>query len=120
MEKKMKSVSCSVVSDSLRSHGLYPARFLCSWNSSGKNTGVGSHFLLQKNMKKNIYIYIYIHIYICVYVYICITESFCYTADIKYNNVNQLYFNKNFFKFFFFNGPNTLTDALPRRYIDAK
>ena len=66
------------------------------------------------------YIYIYIHIYICVYVYICITESFCYTADIKYNNVNQLYFNKNFFKFFFFNGPNTLTDALPRRYIDAK
>ena len=28
--------------DSLRSHGLYTARLLCSWNYSGKNTGVGS------------------------------------------------------------------------------
>ena len=27
--------------DSLRLHGLYPIRFLCSWNSPGKNTGVG-------------------------------------------------------------------------------
>ena len=24
-----------------------PARFLCPWNSPGKNTGVGCHFLLQ-------------------------------------------------------------------------
>ena len=28
-------------------HGLYPARLLCPWISSGKNTGVGCHFLLQ-------------------------------------------------------------------------
>ena len=28
-------------------HGLLPARLLCSWNSPGKNTGVGSHFLPQ-------------------------------------------------------------------------
>ena len=41
------SVSHSVVSDSLRSHGLQPARFLCPWNSPGKDTGVGGHFLLQ-------------------------------------------------------------------------
>ena len=27
-------------------HGLYPAR-LCPWDSPGKNTGVGCHFLLQ-------------------------------------------------------------------------
>ena len=39
--------SCSVVSDSLRPHGLYPARLLCPWHSPGKNTGVGCHFLLQ-------------------------------------------------------------------------
>ena len=26
---------------------LWPARLLCPWNSSGKNTGVGSHSLLQ-------------------------------------------------------------------------
>ena len=41
------SESCSVVSDSLWPHGLYPARLLCPWNSPVKNTGVGSRFLLQ-------------------------------------------------------------------------
>ena len=30
----------------LRPHGLRPAGLLCPWNSPGKNTGVGSHFLL--------------------------------------------------------------------------
>ena len=30
-----------------RSHGLEPARLLCPWNSPGKNTGAGCHFLLQ-------------------------------------------------------------------------
>ena len=28
-------------------HGLWPTRLLCPWDSSGKNTGVGCHFLLQ-------------------------------------------------------------------------
>ena len=37
----------SVVSNSLRPHGLQPAKLLCPWDSPGKNTGVGSHFLLQ-------------------------------------------------------------------------
>ena len=37
----------SVVSDSLRHYGLYPARLLCPWDSPGKNTGVGGHALLQ-------------------------------------------------------------------------
>ena len=41
------SKSCSVMSDSLGPHGLNTTRLLCSWNSSGKNTGVGCHFLLQ-------------------------------------------------------------------------
>ena len=41
------SVSRSVVSDSLRPQGLYPARLLCLWDSPGKNTGVGCHLLLQ-------------------------------------------------------------------------
>ena len=35
--------SRSVVSDSLRPHGLY-----CPWNSPGQNTGVGSLSLLQQ------------------------------------------------------------------------
>ena len=35
------------MSDSLRPHGLQPDRLLCPWDSPGKNTGVGCHFLLQ-------------------------------------------------------------------------
>ena len=38
---------CSVVSNSLWAYGLSPARFLCPWDSPGKNTEVGCHFLLQ-------------------------------------------------------------------------
>ena len=41
------SVSHSVVSDSLRPHGLSPTRLLCPWDSPGKNTGMGCHSLLQ-------------------------------------------------------------------------
>ena len=37
-----ESESCSVISNSLRSHGLYSL-----WNSPGQNTGVGSCSLLQ-------------------------------------------------------------------------
>ena len=40
------SVSRSVMSDSLWPHGLYPARLLCPWDPSGKNTGMGCHSLL--------------------------------------------------------------------------
>ena len=41
-------ISCSVMTDSLRPHGVHPSRLLCPWNSPGKNTGVGCHFLLQE------------------------------------------------------------------------
>ena len=40
----------SVVSDSLRPHGPWPATLLCSWDSPGKNTGVGCHFLLHLSL----------------------------------------------------------------------
>ena len=40
-------LSHSVQSDSLRPHGLYPFRLLCPWNSSGKDSQVGCHSLLQ-------------------------------------------------------------------------
>ena len=40
-------VSCSVVSDSLRPHGLQIARLLRPCDSPGKNTGVGCDSLLQ-------------------------------------------------------------------------
>ena len=44
---RLVCVSRSVVSDSLRPHGLQPARLLCPWDSSGKITGIGCHTLLQ-------------------------------------------------------------------------
>ena len=37
----------SVVSNSVQPCGLRPARHLSSWDSLGKNTGVGCHALLQ-------------------------------------------------------------------------
>ena len=37
----------SVMSDSLRLHGLYPTRLLCPWDFPGKNTGVSCDALLQ-------------------------------------------------------------------------
>ena len=37
-----------LVSDSVRPHKLQPARLLCPWDSPGKNTEVGCHFLLQE------------------------------------------------------------------------
>ena len=40
-------VSHSVVSNCLWLHRLQPARLLCPWNSPGKNTGVGCHYLLH-------------------------------------------------------------------------
>ena len=39
--------ACSVMSNSLQSHGLQPTRLLCPQDFPGKNTGVGCHFLLQ-------------------------------------------------------------------------
>ena len=35
------------MSDSVRSHRWQPTRLPCPWDSPGKNTGVGCHFLLQ-------------------------------------------------------------------------
>ena len=35
------------MSDSVQHHRWQPTRLLCPWDSPGKNTGVGCHFLLQ-------------------------------------------------------------------------
>ena len=37
----------SLQSDSVRPHRRQPTRLPCPWDSPGKNTGVGCHFLLQ-------------------------------------------------------------------------
>ena len=51
-EKKVKAAAAaaavaSIVSDSVQPHRRQPTRLLCPWDSPGKNTGVGCHFLLQ-------------------------------------------------------------------------
>ena len=38
------------VSSCMRPHGLQPTRFLHSWDSPGKNTGVGCHFLFSGDL----------------------------------------------------------------------
>ena len=47
----MLSLCCrkvtSVMSDSVWPHRWQPTRLPCPWDSPGKNTGVGCHFLLQ-------------------------------------------------------------------------
>ena len=43
----VRAKSLQSLSDSLRSHGQQPPRFLCPWNSQDKNTGVGCHDPLQ-------------------------------------------------------------------------
>ena len=92
---KYRSVSCSVMSDSLQSHGLQSTRLLCPWNSPGKNTGVGCHSLLHRifptqgsnpgllhckrilyclsHKKYNNFYILNIHIYICTGIYIILS-----------------------------------------------
>ena len=66
----------SVVSDSVRSHGLQPARLFCPWNSPGKNTGVGCCAVLQGSVKyinTNVINTPHIVLY-CIY---CHESNFC-------------------------------------------
>ena len=50
----------SVVSDSVRPHRRQPTRLPCPWDSPGKNTGVGCHFLLQcMKVKSDIHYYVF-------------------------------------------------------------
>ena len=45
-QQKVKvSVSCSVMSETLQSHGLGPTRLICLQNSLINDTEVGCHFL---------------------------------------------------------------------------
>ena len=40
-------IRACILSHSVMSDSLQPARFLCPWDSPGKTIGVGCHFLLQ-------------------------------------------------------------------------
>ena len=48
VKRKVKVAQCKVkVSNPWQSQVPQPTRLLCPWDSPGKNTGVGCHFLLQ-------------------------------------------------------------------------
>ena len=47
-KKKVKVIGTQSCPSLCDPHGLYPTRLLYPWNSSGKNNGVGCHFLLHK------------------------------------------------------------------------
>ena len=53
-ESEKSKWSRSVMSDSLRPHGLQPIRLLRPWDFPGDSTGVGCHCLLQ-NISANIH-----------------------------------------------------------------
>ena len=59
--------SRSVVSDSLRPHGLQPTRLLHRWDFPGKSAGVGCHYLLR--------ICVYMYIYICPHTHVTQTTN---------------------------------------------
>ena len=50
--RELRSHMCvpvyQVISDSVRPFGPWPTRLLCPWDSPGKDTGVGCHFLPQR------------------------------------------------------------------------
>ena len=48
--RKSESVNCSLVSDSLRPHGLQSTRLLSLWGSPGMNTGGGLPFHLPGDL----------------------------------------------------------------------
>ena len=49
-ESEKRKGSCSVMSNSQRSHGLQPTRLLRPWDFPGKSTRVGCHCLLRGYM----------------------------------------------------------------------
>ena len=57
----MKTLCCccyvtSVVSVSVQPHRQQPTRLLCPWDSPGKKSGVGCHFLLHENTLPTAYL----------------------------------------------------------------
>ena len=47
LQASKQASNCSVVSDSLQSHGLQSTRLLCPWDFPGQSTALGSRSLLQ-------------------------------------------------------------------------
>ena len=62
------------MSDSVRPHRRQPTRLPHPWDSPGKNTGVGCHFLLQFNLSSQ-----------RVFLKLLEFDAFTCESDLKYN-----------------------------------
>ena len=94
----------SVVSDSLRPHGLQPARLLCPWDFSGRNIGASCRFPLQgifSTQGSNPHLLCLLHWQANSFFFFflisllkdnCFTEFFCFLSDFDMNQpqVNSL------------------------------
>ena len=87
--------AASVVSDSVRPHGLQPTRLLCPWDSPGKNTGVGCHFLLHCHLF-SLYIIACISFFIELWLIYSVVP-----ISATWENVIQLYIYMHCFLIFF-------------------
>ena len=79
LKKEVKT--CGLVAQScptlLWPHGLQPDRLPWPWNSPGKDTGVGCHFLLLRQMREVFYISVQIHRGVCMCVCVCTCVCVC-------------------------------------------
>ena len=50
---------------------------------------------MEKNLKNNKYVCVYVYVRVCVYIYMHSWITFLYIWN-EHNIVNQLYFNNNF------------------------
>jgi len=67
------------MSNSVRPHGLQPTRLLCPWDSPGKNTGVGCHFLLHFKYYLVIILTFSLSLLMCIY--LAVSSLVCGTQD---------------------------------------
>ena len=87
---KLLHTMCSValvVSDSLWPYGLWSTRCLCPWDSTGKNTGVNCHALLQgifPTQGLNLRLLNLLH---CRQVFVCFTASSTWEALSRFSCV---------------------------------
>ena len=87
----------SVLSDSLWPYRLKPTRLFWLWDSLGKNTGVGSHSLLQMILpdpgipciaSRFFAIWTTGEVHICIYTHSCTYSIYIYEVHVMYFSIN--------------------------------
>ena len=83
------------MSNSLQHHGLKPTRLFCSWDFPGKNTGVGSHSLLQTSSRPQNWTPVswisirFFTIWVMISITIKCLNASCLDYSLAYNEVSK-------------------------------